>query len=264
MASNRFYKTEGVVLQSSPFQESGLLVTIFTLEHGKIRAVAPGARRSRSKMVGHLEPLTKTELILTRSRSGNMDTITQAQAKNAFRMLKSNLDAISHGLYVGELVKEFGSEANPNKPLYNLMIDTLSLLSENYPAHLILRYFELHLLRTSGFMPELFKCVECREQLLPGKHFFCPIAGGTLCQYCRPRNVQIINLSLSTLKVLRFIYRTTSQQFLKLHLDKSVLSELKNLLSLTIKLWLEKEIRSNKFIDHLELNSRNTVCVENL
>ena len=91
-------------------------MTLYTQESGKIRAVAKGARKSTSKLVGHLEPLTVTRLALARGR--NLDIVTQAQVVQSFAALKGDLTAVTKGLYVAELVDGFGSEAHPNYSLY--------------------------------------------------------------------------------------------------------------------------------------------------
>jgi len=257
--------------------EGGLIVTLYTRNTGKLRAVVRGVRKPTSKMVGHLEPLNRVELALASPRPEGIDTITQAQILEGFSSLKASLEAVSRGIYLAELVDGFGAEGSANPELYSLMLDTLRFLNvkvgsreteesiADMPAttnphletELALRYFELHLLKCSGFMPELYRCVECREELSPGKHLFSPEAGGTLCPRCHPTGARIMRLSLQALKVLRFLDRTYLAELPNLHIDRSLGEELKTLLSATLKYWLDKEVQSQKFMEHLE-NSRKS------
>jgi len=156
-----------VVLQllGLPLGEADLLLTLYTRDAGKLRAVAKGARKTTSRLVGHFEPLTLNRLALSRGR--NLDIITQAQVIDNFSDLKGNLTGLSQGLYIAELLDGFGSEAHPNPELYQLSLEALRAVGQAAASELPLRFFELHLLRVSGFMPELYDCVECRRTLEP-------------------------------------------------------------------------------------------------
>ena len=244
------YRAEGLVLKNLPFGEADLLVTLFSREAGKVRAIAKGARRSNSKLVGHFEPLTATRLSLARGRS--LDVITQVEVLENFAPLKSDLPTLARGLYVAELVDGFGPESHANSSLYDLAIETLRAISRDSTWEMVLRYFELHLLRVSGFLPELFQCVECRTPLTPESHRFSPDAGGTLCLNCTPSRIQVRPLSLRALKVLRLLHNSRITELPRLQINDDLGQELKSLLSVTINYWLDKEIRSNSFIHHLE------------
>ena len=99
----RSYHCEAVILKKSPFGEAGLAVTFITRDQGKVRAIARGARRSTSKLMGHLEPLTQVQLSIARGRS--MDYIGQAQIIQNFSSLKEDLGAVAKALYVAELAE---------------------------------------------------------------------------------------------------------------------------------------------------------------
>lgn len=253
----RSYHCDAVVLKKSPFGEAGLAVTLFTRGQGKVRAVARGARRSTSKLMGHLEPLTQVQLSITLGRG--MDYIGQAQIIDNFSGIKEDLGAVAKALYVAELVDGFGAEASPNQPLYNLTLETLHALNQNPDSEWPLRFFQLHLLRVSGFMPELYQCVECRQPLAPGQHRFSPSMGGALCLTCRPETYQVLHLSLRALKVLRLLHRGTLREAMPLQEIPALAEELKALMGNTVRYWLEREIRSNSFLEHLRSESKRGV-----
>ena len=250
MPPPKTYRAEGLVLKNVSFGEADLLVTLCSREWGKVRAVAKGVKRTNSKMVGHFEPLTVVRLALARGRT--LDVVNQGEVAENFGGLKSDLPNLTKGLYVAELVDGFGSEGSANPPLYQLALDTLANLERTPGDDLALRYFELHLLRVSGFMPELFHCVECRSPLEPEKHRFSPDAGGTLCLDCHPPNVQVRTLSLRTLKVLRLLNRSRADSLPRLELPAPLAKEVGALLESTVLYWLDREIRSNSFLRHLE------------
>ena len=257
MAPPRSYHCEALTLKKVPMGEADLLVTLYTREKGKVRAIARGARRSNSKLVGHFEPLTQVKLSLAQGR--NLDYVTQAQVLTGFATLKENLASITKGLYLAELVDGFGSEANPNESLYYLVIDALQAIESEPDSDLPLRFFELHLLQVSGLMPQLYRCVECRNSLTPGCHRFSPNLGGTLCLDCNPTDARPRPLSLRALKVLRLLHRTRMAELPALSMNAALARELRALLSITIQYWLDKEIRSNSFMEHVQQGAESEV-----
>ena len=250
MAPPRSYHSEALILKHAPFGEADLLVTFFTRERGKVRAVARGARRSNSKLVGHLEPVTQVSISLAQGQGG-LDHVSQAQLMESFAPLKDNLEAITKGFYLAELVDGFGSESNQNQSLYNLALATLHAIGQEPESELPLRFFELRLLKVSGLMPELYRCVECRNELAPGSHRFSPDVGGALCLECRPADAHVRPLSLRTLKVLRLLDRSPNNQIPSIELDASLSLEIRSLLKISIEYWLDKQIQSNSFLEQL-------------
>ena len=250
----RTYRAEALVLKSVPLGEADLLVTLFSRETGKVRAVAKGARRSSARLVGHLEPLTVTRLALSRGRS--LDVITQAETLENFTPLKTNLTAVTRGLQVAELVDGFGSEASPNEPLYQLALATLAAIGQAPDDELPLLHFQLHLLAVSGLMPELQNCVECRREIEPDHHRYSADGGGVFCPDCTPDQAGLRPLSLRALKVLRLLVRTHVADLPALTLDPTLTQELKAILTGTVQYWLDKEIRTNSFLNHLARTER--------
>ena len=262
MAPPRTYRCESIILSYTPLDEADLLVTMYTRDRGKVRAIGKGARRATSKLMGHLEPLTVVQMSMANGRS--TDIISQAEVLQSFSKLKGDLDGISKGLYLAELVDGFGAEDSPNPNLYQLIIDTLTVLQADTESDMPLRFFEFHLLQVSGLMPELYHCVECRIELEPDAHRFSPNVGGTLCLECNPEDAHLRPLSLRALKVLRLLDRSGIAAASKLTMDVSLASELKSLLSTTVSYWLGKEIRSNSFLERLHNDYLPGYTIRNL
>ena len=249
MARPKTYRCEAVVLGYSALGEADILATLFTRHQGKVHAIGKGARRSNSKLVGHLEPLTVLKMSMIHGR--NMDIISQAEVINSYSTLKQHLMGIAKGLYLAEMVDGFGTEASANPDLFQLMVDTLRVIEADPESEMALRYFEYHLLQVSGLMPELYHCVECREELEPNAPRFSPNVGGTLCLACSPEDAHLRPLSLRALKVLRLLDRSQLAEACKLSINAALSDELRSLLSTTVSYWLGKEIRSNSFLEHL-------------
>ena len=245
----RTYKTEAVVLRQIPLGEADRILTLLTPDLGKVRAVAKGVRRIKSRLAGHLELLGHTSVSLTIDR--NLDTVNEAQGLNSFRAVRDDLQRVSKGLYVAELTDAFSTEGAANFPLFKKVISTLSWLERAQNPDLLLRHFETHLLVDSGYEPEIISCVECRETLEPADHLLAPISGGVLCPGCRKlSNEGLIPLSMNAMKMLRFLRRESRYDKIDvLEVAPSLVSETERLLRNYIRFILEKDLKSADFMN---------------
>ena len=165
MARPRIYNTEAIVLRTSPLGEADRLLTLLTPGLGKLRATARGVRKPTSKLGGHLDSLTRSSLTLAKGQT--LDTITGADTRETFPLVKGNLDRLSRAIYLTELVDTLSPLEAPNPAIYTLFLEGLRLLGTDADPDLVLRYMELQLLSHSGFLPELHQCVECHGQIAP-------------------------------------------------------------------------------------------------
>ena len=252
MVSRRTYKTQGVVLKQTPIGEADRILSIFTPDLGKVRVVARGVRRTKSRLGGHLEPLSQVSISVSRGRT--LDVITEAETLRSFRALREDLRRVSEGVYLAELVESFSAEQQPNRAVYRLLLDALEWLETSGDATQAIRCFEMQLLDHSGFGPELHQCVECRSTLEPGAYLFNSAKGGVLCQQCNLLSGEaLLPVSLNANKVLRYFQRERLEKAAALGVPQAMLDEVNRLLRTYIRFVLERELKSAEF---LELVSR--------
>lgn len=250
MAKPRSYKTEGIILRQMPLGESDRLLTLFTPGYGKIRTVARRVRRTKSKLVGHTEPLTHSRLSISHGKT--LDWISEAETIHSFRRIKEDLSLLTKALYLSELVDGFSVESEPNPSVYKLLFDTITIFNNaieplSYSA--LIRQFELRLLILSGFGPDLHNCVECREELEPDNYFYSCSRGGVLCKKCQGLSKDgLIPISLNSMKVLRFLERQSSDAIAKLDVPEAIMREIEKLLVTNVTYVLEREIKSASFM----------------
>jgi DNA repair protein RecO (recombination protein O) len=250
MSDPREYKTEVIVIKKTKLGEADTILTFFTPRLGKIQGFAKSLRKTKSKMAGHLELLTHSEVSFTRGR--NLDTITAAQTVNAFLPLRSDLWLTSCGLYIAELVNQFTAEGQENPPLFQLTLDTLQRLGEEKNKELVLRYFELHLLESAGYRPQLRECIACHKALEPVVNAFSASAGGTLCPACAGASPAFsFSLSVNAQKVLRLLQAHEFSAAAPLNIDTALARELETVLSGYLKHLLEREVRSFAWLEQL-------------
>ncbi|MFC2014937.1 DNA repair protein RecO [Chloroflexota bacterium] len=250
MAKPRNYQTEAVIIKKTRLGEADTILTMYTPGLGKIQGFAKSLRKTKSKMAGHLELITHSQVSLARGR--NLDTITGSQTISGFVPLKSNLALTSHALYAIELVDQFTPGHVENYSLFNLLLETLENLCQLNNKDLVLRYFELHLLDRVGYRPQLQRCVSCQAALEPVTNLFSPNAGGTLCPDCRLTQSLTYPLSVNALKVLRLIQVSDYSIVSRLKIDHELFRELENLMRNYLRYLLEREVKSVAWLDALK------------
>lgn len=259
MSRPRVSKTEAVVLQRIPLGEADALLVLATPERGKVRAVAKGVRKPSSKLGGHLEPLSQVSLLLAHGQA--LDVVTQAHLLQPHARLREDLDALARAWYLVDLVEAFLQEEASSPSMYDLLVETLGWLEEDPQPNLLLRFFEVQLLALAGYRPEVEVCVECRQPLAPHDHAFSLAEGGVLCPSCRRGKEALAPLSLTGLKVLRYLLDNAYPQARRLRWEDPVASELDGLLTRYLHYVLEREMPSAAFLHRLETWQRRGVAV---
>jgi DNA repair protein RecO (recombination protein O) len=250
MPDPREYKTEAIVIRKTKLGEADSILTFFTPRLGKIQGFAKSLRKTKSKMAGHLELLTYSEVSFSRGR--NVDTITGAQTIEAFLPLKSDLWLTSCGLYVAELVNQFAAEHQENYPLFQLLLETLRRLCDENNREVVLRYFELHLLESAGYRPQLRECVSCHKALEPVVNHFSAAAGGLLCPACAAASQSFsYPLSVNAQKVLRLLQGEDYAAAGRVNINAELAREIECVIGGYLKHLLEREVRSAVWLDEL-------------
>jgi DNA repair protein RecO (recombination protein O) len=250
MPQPRVYETEAVVIRKMNLGEADRLLTLYTSSLGKLRVVAKGVRRPRSKLGGNVELLTCSRLMLARGR--NLDIITQSQAIDSFMAMKTDLQRTSWGLYVAELVDRFTPERQASRALFELLLKTLNRLAGDGAGEMALRYFELHLLELAGYRPQLSRCPGCDTELpLSCRLFFSPVAGGLLCMKCRAGEPEVVSLSADAIRMLCRLQDSDGEDVLKTGLSQALNAEIGGVLQEYISYILEGRVRSAVWLRQL-------------
>ena len=249
MPEPRNYQTEAIIIKKTKLGEADSILTLYTPQLGKIQGFARSLRKPRSKLAGHLELLTHSQVSLARGR--NLDTITGSQTINSFLPLKSDLWLTSCALYVTELINQFTADHIENFSLFQLTLDTLDQLCQANNKDLVLRYFELHLLDSVGYRPQLRECVACHRALEATTNSFSPSAGGMLCPDCSHTQSFAYSLSVNTQKVLRLLQSSDYTSASRLKIDSELARELEKVMSGYLKYLLEKEVKSAAWLETL-------------
>lgn len=257
MPENKFrsLRVEAVVLRHSDYGEADRLLTLYTRQLGKARALAKGARKIASRKAGHIEPFTRVKLQLAKGR--DMLLLTQADTVDPYLPLREDLMLTSHASYVLELLDRFTYEdETENIPLFRLLTDTLSRLASNHDAlfgvWLVIRYYEMRLLDYQGFRPQLFECVNCGREIVPEDQFFSFSAGGVICPRCGKGLPNLRDISVDSLKYLRHFQRSSYSEATRARPNPNVQQEVEALMQGYFTYLLERELNTPGFLKKIK------------
>lgn len=234
------YRDDGVVLRTWRFGEADRIVVLLTAEHGKVRAVAKGVRKTRSKFGGRLEPTNHITVQLHRGR-GELDVVTQVETIDQFEGLRLDAERFVEASTLLEVVDWVAPDRDPDERRYRMLLGALRTLDER-PAALVVPAFLLKLLAHEGFAPQLDTCVSCGSEgplvaLDPGQ-------GGVLCSGCRRGRA----ISSSALAVMRAVLGGGLSDALAVS-DSGVCAEIDGAITAAVEYHLERQIRSRRVLD---------------
>lgn len=174
------YRDEGVVLRTMRLGEADRIVTFATPEHGKVRAVAKGARKTKSRLRGRLEPMTHLTMMCWRGRE--LDVVNQVEVVDHFKSIRGDLDRVPTALTMLEVVDHVALERHPMPETFRMLVGALRTLDAQ-ASPVLLGAFLWKLLTLEGVGPSLEQCARCgKPETLVA---FDANEGGFLCRSCR-------------------------------------------------------------------------------
>jgi len=247
----RVYKTEAIVLRTMDLGEADRVLTVLTPRLGKLRVIAKGVRRPRSRIGGALQPFSDVQLVLSVGRT--FDVVTSSSLEDPHLGLRNDLHSTASAWYVVELADRFCEGAADSHEAFRLLAQALSALDAgaDVARDVVARWFELALLDAMGFRPELTRCLECGAQIEPEGNAFSAVAGGVVCPSCAHAAHDARAVSADALKVMRHLQRSPLVGVLGLRTATRLQREIERLLHASVSVVLERELRTRDFLDEV-------------
>ncbi|MBQ9872852.1 MAG: DNA repair protein RecO [Thermoguttaceae bacterium] len=202
---------DAIVLKTTEFSESSLILDVFTREFGKISGLAKGARRLKNPFETSLDLLASIRLSFIKKDSDALDLFTEAKLRRRFRPTARNYRGLYAGYYIAELLDRTILEDQTYPELWSLADATLERLQFRSSVEARVAYFEAGLLEALGEFPSIRGCVDCGEELplervdnLERGVYFDVVAGGVVCSRCRARARRwaLVRTTIGALKAL--------------------------------------------------------------
>ncbi|MDO4629521.1 MAG: DNA repair protein RecO [Planctomycetia bacterium] len=233
---------DAIVLRTTDFSETSMVVTFYTRENGKISCLAKGARRLKNPFDTAMDAMNICRILYYPKNGDVLQLVTEAKLIERFRA--DSTVAIYAGFHVVQLLDHFTENFNPQSALFDLtkivLKDILSLDNVCRSATLAeppeklsrcLFHYELRLLELVGLAPSLYECPGCGEKVeirRGGKRVAFSVAdGGVLCAHCRPGRRGVISLSPEALGALRLLASPEERYWKRLQLSQKTLGEIR-------------------------------------
>lgn len=251
-------KLEAVVLHTYNLTESSKIVVLLTSQRGKVRAVAKGVRRTKSKFGSALEPMTHVEAQVHFKENRDLQTLSQAVTRESFASIRADLTRLGLASVMCELMEQFVQENEESSRFFLLLLlslKTLAGMSKNQVSLLI--SFYMRVLDLSGLLPELERCVRCGQE--PRNHAYLDAnAGGALCAKCSAGLGE--KVAAGSLKAMRRLHSADWEMLERIHVAPSSVDEILGALGAYIIHHTGRELRSTKFLHTVaKLKQRNSL-----
>lgn len=244
------YAAEAIVLKRSNLGEADRLITFLSKYRGKFTSIAKGVRKVASRRGPNLELFNHVKAYFAVGK--NLDVVTEVKTIHSFKGVKNSLEKIGYGLHLSEITNEFLEEGQGDNNFFELFIKALSLLEEAKSSKGInktLRAFEMKILSSTGFRPQLFFCVKCRRPLEPERNLISPEFGGVIDHSCANGSLFTKKVSTQAIKVLRFVQEKSLDEAAKLNITDVLEKDLRDVMKFYLEYTLEKQLLSSNFSD---------------
>ncbi|MDE3259100.1 MAG: DNA repair protein RecO [Gemmatimonadota bacterium] len=197
-------KSEGLVLRGYRMSESSKVVVIYTRNAGKVRVVAKGARRPRSKFGASLEPITWGAYVFYSRENRDLHTLSEGDILYSFEDLKRVYRRLAYASAVCDLLDRLTPEEDPNSLLCSVTLDSLRWMEtvEEEAVELPLWYFQLKAAAMLGYRPHLGGCVGCGSRITRDRVCFDAGRGGTVCGRCERGGIEV---AMATIRYLEHL-----------------------------------------------------------
>ena len=242
------HRTEAIVLRQFDYGESDRIVTFYTAGFGKLRGIAKGARRSRKRFANALEPFSCSHILFSSQGPDSLALIEASDVICHFPVIRADLEKTLNASYLIDLTDRFTLEDKKNEALFSLLHAFLKMIETDPVTEAILRFFEIRLLKLSGYDPLLDHCLICKMPLEKETTYRFKAADGGLtcmaCMACRPDSPDAIPVSLGTIRTLLLGREMEIDQLGRLLLSDQSADESRQLLALFIRHILGRELKS--------------------
>jgi DNA repair protein RecO (recombination protein O) len=180
-------KTTAITLKSRKWGDADRIVTFYTKQLGKIRAVARGARRLKSRMGAALEPLTICDLNLFEKSGDSLYRVSQVDLVEPFVRFREDLTLMAAAARMVNVVGAVTPDGDPDPQLFDTLDQGLRSLTESNDPALTALLFQIRLLGLTGFRPQTDHCAACGRARVIQEPQFSPASGGLVCTVCASR-----------------------------------------------------------------------------
>jgi DNA repair protein RecO (recombination protein O) len=241
-------KCEGIVIRTTDYSETNKIVTIYTREWGKVGVMARGAKKPNSRLAA-VTQLFSYGYFLIQKGSG-LGSLQQGEMISSMRTIREDIIYTAYASYVLELTDKCTEEKKPNPYLFELLMQTLNYMNEEYDLDILVQIYQMKMLNSLGLYPILNKCSVCGET--DGHFSFSIRENGFICHRCLEKDPYHFKISAATLKLLRIFYYLDLSRLGDISVKTETKKELKKVIDAYYEEYSGLHLKSKRFLDQME------------
>ena len=240
-------KCEGIVIRRTDYGENNKIITIFTRELGKVGVMARGANKPNSRLASVTQLFYYGYFLI--QKSSGLGSLSQGESVDSFRHIREDIMCTAYASYIVELLDKGTEDRKPNPYLFELLYQTLHCINEGFDPEVLKAIFEMKMLSVFGVPPVLDCCVNCRKT--EGEFSFSIREGGYLCHRCKQIDPYQLEISASTVKLLRLFYYFDLSRLGNISLKEETKQELNKVIDAYYDNYLGLSLKSKKFLQQM-------------
>ncbi len=242
-------KTEALVLRTTDYSNTSLIVSMYTRDFGRVEVIAKGARRETSPYHAVLDLANRVQAVFYRHTHGQIHTLSECSLIDDYYGLRQDLFRFYAGSHVLELLSGLTAAEDTNPELFELAATGMEALSAGPEPGGSLLVFQTDLLRILGYLPVFFECASCGKDVLSARRvIFSPVKGGALCGGCARGISDGFGIAGALLKKLRDLSDLTPDRADAADLNAGDRKNLQLVLMRYFSCLFERELRTAKFV----------------
>ncbi|MBL7158778.1 MAG: DNA repair protein RecO [Candidatus Omnitrophica bacterium] len=244
-------KTAGFILKKRELRETSLVLIIYTRDFGKIRTVVKGVRSPENLFRSSYELFALDEVVFYEKKKKDFFTLSQCELVDFFPRIRADFERLLYALYFIETLDAVTVFDDANKALYELLQNSLSLLSTKASAKRTARIFEVRLLNILGFMPTVNACAGCGSRIANSSGRFSFSLGGVLCKGCFEKDRRASSITAGTINFISKILELPHEKATRIKVSNAVGRELERILKNFLRYHMDTKSKTLNFIEKI-------------
>jgi DNA repair protein RecO (recombination protein O) len=245
-------KTEGILLRRQDLRETSLILTFYTRDFGKIKGIVRGVRGPQSTCGGgNLEIFALDEVVFYERRRSDIFTVSQCDLIEFFAPVRESLEKLAYAAYLVELLDSVTALGDKNTEAFDLLLNSLRLLSGDCSTKRVVRIFEIKLLHLLGLMPTLEACVNCNGAVDANSRFSFR-HGGLICKKCFKSDIYARPILQGTVNFIEHIRSLSFERVARVKVASEVGHELERILRKFLDFHIERRLKTVEFLKLIE------------
>ena len=249
------FSTPAILLRRLDYGDFDLILTLLSLERGKISLIAKSAKKSKKRFAGVLELFSLMETVASTGKGRGLPVLQEANLISSFSSIRSDIRKTAYASYWCELLNNWVEENQKQAPLYYLLKHALNQLDGGAPAAAeVSLFFQMRLLNISGHRPRLRQCGRCRknlEMIQSNQVVFDIATGAILCHECTSGAAGRIRLSRGTIKQLLWVESGDLKKASRIRFGAQAIKESQEFLEAFVQYVMGVQPRSLKFLKQI-------------